>query len=87
MSGPNYKRAAEFYDAFTWHAIPRSELRVGDLYANHATIDEVVHGPKKVRAGGWGTTDVADGEVWFRCGDSLSSKADARSIVVIGRRA
>jgi len=76
-------RAIDFYDGFEFFAITRSEVRKGDLFANHATITAVVKGPRKNKDP---FDNVAADEVLFRCGKDFASKGKADAPIIVGRR-
>ena len=64
-----------------WFDVAASDVRVGDVYANGASVTEVVRGPRP----GDGYLDVKKGEVLIRCGESFSCKGKAARRVVVGR--
>lgn len=68
-----------------WIEIPTEEAREGDLYANGATITEVVFGPAD-SAGYW-WKDIPEDEVVVIFGESGSRKGKREDRIVVGRNA
>lgn len=77
---------ADLYGEHEFFPVRRADARKGDWYANHATITEVHHGPKRVKSGPWSDTKVERGETLLICGSSMTTKGASDTFVVVGRR-
>lgn len=68
---------------YVWLEVEARDVVVGDLYANGATVTEVVHGPR--RTGPKDFDDVKRGQILLRCGESFATKGKSSRGVVVGR--
>lgn len=69
---------------YEWFDVAASTVEEGDLYANGATVTEVVVGPH-LDPSPFG--NVEPGHVLIRCGEGFASKGTADRRIVVGRNA
>jgi hypothetical protein len=73
-----------YLDDYEWTAVRRSEVQVGDLYANGGSVTEVIVGPHHDPSDKW--MSPKRGEVLIRCGPNFACKGKNTAKLVVGRR-
>lgn len=66
--------------------VTASNVRKGDLFANHGTVTEIVRGPRIANEDRPDAFEnLKRGEVLVRCGPSFASKGVTSRKIVVGR--